>query len=390
LNIRLFSDLAIILLFAKIVEMPIRRLNLNALPAYVLVGFIISSNMLNLVESLEDLNSIASFILILLMLYTGLTTDYSEFKQHFKSILTLCTFNYLFTFTLIYLYMVNTGFNYFESMFIALLLSNTSMEIVAGLLYRFPDHKIRSIIIGASFIDDLFAVISISLVLNMGFNQSTPSEPLILIAKMMILLSIYFTLIELLKHRIPVFYTFISRNYYTFVSTAVLTTFLSAYISRVIGLSEIVGAYLAGLMLSRGREVHDPLLKTRIVYINFISEFVTFLDAVFLPLFFTYVGLFYSLPSVNVYLLFNILVLAMIGKITPSVLTLYVLTRDVKSAFNSGILLACKGSLEVALLKMGLDSGLISGEVYNTILTVSLLTTIIPSMLYALSIKKVS
>jgi len=390
LNIRLFSDIAIILMFAKIVEIPFRRYGLNALPAYILVGFILSSNMLNLVESIEDLKSIASFTLILLMLYTGLTTDYSEFKQNIKMVLALCSLNILFTFTLIYLYMVNTGFNHLESLFTALLLSNTSTEMVAGLLYKFPDQRIRSVIIGASFIDDLFAVISISLIMNIGFNRSTPSELLALITRMVFLIIIYFTLIELLKHRFPSFYTFISRNYYTFISTAVLTAFLSAYLSRVIGSSEIVGAYLAGLMLSRGREVHDPLLKTRIVYVNFVAEFVTFLDAIFLPFFFTYVGLFYSLPSVNVNLLFNILVLAMIGKITPSVLSLYALTKDIKTAIGPGITLACKGSLEVALLKIGLDYGLISGEIYNTILTVSLLTTIIPSLLYALSIKKVS
>jgi len=377
----------VMLASAKLLEIPFRWLNLNPIPAYVLAGFIIGPYVLGIIEFYLELTSIAYLGLILLMLYTGLTTEFREIKSNFKEVVAMGSLGIIVTFIAVYTYLWLLGFPSIISLFIAVALSNTATETVAGVLARSGESKLRSLVIGASFFDDIIAVYLITLLTGFGLRELSIEDLLAFTAKTVAFIAIAFYISSLFSSKYTRIYQYMSKNYFWFASSVVLIALVLALIARMVGLSELLGAYLAGVIISRSREFHDPMLRTRIALTNFISDFAVILDVIFIPIFFVYVGLSYSIREVDVILYASLLTLAMIGKFIGVYPYAYAVFRDRSSAIAAGILMGSRGSLDIALLRLGLEAELIDQTVFSTVLTVALTTTILTPLIYTIVYK---
>jgi len=121
---------------------------------------------------------------------------------------------------------------------------------------------------------------------------------------------------------------------------------------------------------------------------NFISDFAIILDALFIPLFFTIVGFSYSINMVDPYLYTVLLTLAIIGKVVGASIPSYMYLKNKWRPIAIGIAMTSRGSLEIVLIKLGVDNGLIDNVIFNTILSVSLTTSVLAPILYGLVIRK--
>jgi Kef-type K+ transport system membrane component KefB len=139
------------------------------------------------------------------------------------------------------------------------------------------------------------------------------------------------------------------------------------------------------VLISRGREFHDPFLTTRIAITEFISDFSIVLDVLFVPLFFTYIGVAYKPGAVDPLLFLVLLTAATAGKLFGTGPIAYLETRNRRKSLAIGLAMGGRGSLETALLKLGLDTGIISETLFTTALTVAITTTILAPILYTIA-----
>ncbi len=386
----LLTSLVLLLVLAKIFEFPFRKVRFSPIPAHILAGVVLGPYILGIVYPKSDLNAIAYLGLLLLMFYTGLTTDFRELKRYGRIIIVMGGMGVLTTFTLVYLVLLMIGYNTLPSLFIAVTLSNTATETIAAIVAHRGDVRTRSLLIGASFVDDVVAVYVIGLLSGIVSGVGGFYDLGLTALKTAIFLTVVFVLSELLVKKYNIIYKSMSTDYFWFASISILLALSIAFIARISGLSELIGAYLAGIIISRGREFHDPFLRTRIALSEFISDFAVVLDVLFIPLFFTMIGVFYKPSSVMPGLYGLLLTLAVIGKFIGTAPITYLGTRDRKTSIVVGLAMSGRGSLETALLKLGIDYGIINDVLFNTTLTVSLTTTILAPIFYELASRRIS
>ncbi|MET1159597.1 MAG: cation:proton antiporter [Thermoprotei archaeon] len=384
-HISLYIVLALIA--AKLVEVPFRKVGLSPIPGYVIVGLILGSSLLGIIKYPEYLSSIAYLSLVLLMLYTGLTTEFRDVMDFFKEVVLIGFMGVFATFVIVYVALRLLGFSLLISIFVATALSNTATEAVAGVLARTRDSRFKSIIIGASFFDDILAVYLITLLTSLSIGEYSLTGIVVFTLKALAFIVVVFYISNLLARKYTRFYEYVSRDYFWFSSLTIVIAFALAFVARIVGLSELLGAYLAGILISRGREYHDPMLRTRVVLTNFTSAFIVFLDVIFLPLFFVYVGLSYTIVTIDITLYAILLLLALLGKfigVYPYAIKVF---GDKTKAIRAGLIMGARGSLDIALIRIGLDTGVIDTALYSTVLSVALTTAILVPIIYAKAYK---
>lgn len=382
---QLLPSLVALLVLAKLLEAPLRKLHLHSIPAHVLAGVILGPYMLSYVYPSPELLGVSYLGLLLLMFYTGLTTDFRELRRHGLSIVVMGGMGVLATFGLVFTVMQWLGFSILPSLFIAAALSNTATETVAAIVAKKGDPSSRSLLVGASFADDVMAVYIIGLLSSLTRGVIDFYDLGLTALKTGIFLFGAFALSSLLVKRLTIVYRSMSTDYFWFASISVVLALALSLASRLVGLSELIGAYLAGIIISRGREFHDPFLRTRIAITEFIGDFAVVLDVLFIPLFFTYIGVAFEPGAVDIRLFFILLAMATAGKILGTAPIAYYSLRDMRRSLAVGLAMCGRGSLETALLKIGLDSGLINNVLFNTTLTVALATTVLAPLMYVIA-----
>lgn len=151
----------------------------------------------------------------------------------------------------------------------------------------------------------------------------------------------------------------------------------SAFITNVVGIHPIFGAFVMGIILPR-----------RAVYINFIRHIDKINDVLFLPLFFVYSGLRTQIgliSSPNLWLVcLIILLIACAGKIVGGTLSVRWMGDSWKSSLTLGILMNTRGLVELIVLNIGLDLGILSPGLFAMLVLMALITTMMASPLLSL------
>jgi len=385
----LVVDIVLLLMIAKLLELPLRKQHLHPIAGHVIAGLVLGPYVLGWIKPTSELLGIAYLGLLLLMFYTGITTDFRELRRRNVEVIVMGGMGVLATFTLIYIVLSLMGITGLPAVFVAAALSNTATETVAGIVARKGDTKTKSLLVGASFVDDVMAVFIIGILAGLGTTGTIQLWDILLLScKTLLFLFLVFYISHLLVTRFTSFYRFISQDYFWFATASVLLALGLAVLAKFSGLSELIGSYLAGILISRGREYHDPMLRTRIAISEFIGDFTVVLDVIFIPLFFTYIGLSYAPMMVDPIYFFVLLSLAILGKFIGTTPIAYYALRDKRKSIAIGLAMSGRGALETALLKLGLDYGIINSLLFNTAITVSITTTIVAPLLYSLAYKK--
>ena len=152
---------------------------------------------------------------------------------------------------------------------------------------------------------------------------------------------------------------------------------LSAYITNAMGIHPVFGAFLTGIILPR---------RTRFI------EQVQSIDAVnnllFLPIYFVYNGLRTHIGLINSPVLWLIcglvLIAACTSKILGGALSLKMLGESWKESFTLGTLMNTRGLVELIVLNIGLDLGVISSTFFAMLVIMAVVTTMMAPPLLAL------
>lgn len=156
-----------------------------------------------------------------------------------------------------------------------------------------------------------------------------------------------------------------------------IITFAFAALTQWLQLHEVFGAFLFGVCLPRDDQLLDTLVER--------LEHVAIL--VLMPVFFALAGLNTSANAfvgMGLATLAAILLLAIVGKVLGGAAGARICGMGWRDAFAMGALMNTRGLMELIVLKVGLDVGVIGKEIFTLLMLMAVITTLMTSPLLSL------
>ncbi len=156
------------------------------------------------------------------------------------------------------------------------------------------------------------------------------------------------------------------RDRYLLVFLAIVLSFGSGVVSRLCGLSHLLGAFIAGIIVSEtlfGRQIASEILPIKEIFVGFFFVYVgTLLD----------INLFISNLTTILYVTFAILVF----KFVVSFLVLFFMKVSLENNIRSSVLITSIGEYGLLILSVGLADKILSDKMF-VILSSSLLFSMV-------------
>ena len=383
----------------------VRRLKVSPIAGEVIGGLLLSPLVLNLLKEGATLITFSVFAIIVIMFHSGLHTDFSSFREHKWTSLVVGTFGVVVSFGLIFaLSWLVFSLSIETSLFLGAILSNSAIEVTSAMLSRTRFDKLRTIVVGASFIDDILAVFILGVVLS--FVSRTPGVLIPLVGELdgatATIVSLLFTSVKVIAFLLITFYVlskvtqkildrFSRKGFEVLLSIGFLFALGLGIISRWMGLHEVIGVYLAGLIMSRWGVLPDPMLTRGVNWMKFKETFTLMMDSLFSPIFFGVVGILLGSSLYNeggssfFYILIGVLAFtffAFMGKIVGCGIGARIKKIAPSGALLIGTAMGGRGALEFILIKYGLVEGLLSPDEFSIVIIVTLLTILLTPFLF--------
>jgi Kef-type K+ transport system membrane component KefB len=152
---------------------------------------------------------------------------------------------------------------------------------------------------------------------------------------------------------------------------------LSAFIMDAIGIHGIFGGFILGVFMPRGRFVQE--LKDKVEPLTVV---------LLLPMFFTYSGLNTRMDMVNsvplLLIALGILLASVAAKFGACYLAARMFGEDNRTALGIGALMNSRGLMELIIINIGLQKGIIGPALFSMLVLMAIVTTMMASPLFEL------
>lgn len=156
------------------------------------------------------------------------------------------------------------------------------------------------------------------------------------------------------------------------VAIVVLIVLASAWITERLGVHAVFGAFLAGVVMPR----HERLVK------HLTERLRDLMVVLFLPLFFAFTGLRTSVGLIHgeLWLYCGVIIaVAVLGKVGGSAIAAHTSGMTWRESWAIGTLMNTRGLMELVVLNVGLDIGVISPALFAMMVLMALATTFMTS-----------
>lgn len=400
-TIFLFQAVLIILL-CQVVYFPIRKLQQPKVIAEVVTGILLGPSVMGHIpgftsncfplESIPGLTLLANIGIILFLFIIGLEVDILFIKKNLKVALSVGIINMAIPFALgcgIAKGIYNTYRRDSEELppmkfttymvFIAVAMCITAFPVLARILTELNliKDRVGTVVLAAGITNDLTGWILLALVVTLANASNAVNTVYIL------LLTVGWFLFLCYPVRLAM--RFGLRKYTNDLLTGepsqililfiLITVFISAFFTDIIGVHPIFGAFMVGVIVPRDKG-----------YVVKITEKLEDLvHIVLIPIYFALAGL-----NVNIGLLnrgidwaytIGIVLLAMIGKVFGGFIAGKLNKLLWRESLAVGVLMSCKGIVEIVVLTVGLNAGIITQRVYSMFIVMTLITTFLTTPL---------
>jgi Kef-type K+ transport system membrane component KefB len=361
-------QLSILLVAAIVGGLLIKRFGYPVALGELLVGIILGPSIFNLISDQATVSVFAELGAIILLFYIGLETEMADLRKQLLPSLSVGVLGAIVPLVLCYYTAIAFGISNNEALFIGVVFTATSIGITIRLLKDMGklNNPTGLTILGAGIVDDVVAVILLSVVLNI---LSAGGVNALDIGLVIVKAIIFWAIIVLIGSKVLVRTIDKVRLDDEYLILLLLAYgFLAAYISAAIGLSAIVGAFAAGLPLS-----------TRQVKIRMVLEKTKSLYMFFVPIFFISIGTLVNLSVFGEAAFLGLVITAMafIGKIIGSFAAARMTKFSTRESLKIGISMTPRGEMGLIIASLGLTSGLISTGTYSVAVMAVILTTFI-------------
>ena len=360
------QELLIILVAAGIGRIISRALDQPVILGEILMGMFIGN--LGFVHNTETLHNLSEIGVLILLFSAGLYMGVSEFKKVGKSSTVVAVLGVTVPFVLGFLASYLFGYSLLTSLFVGGALVATSVGLKTHILkdLKLLRTDIGKLIIGSAVIDDILAMMLLALLSGLlATGTGIITNLLWVILGVAILFGGALTLGIKLAEVIPGF-VLPKREDLILLGIVIIIAF--GLFSHTLGLEALVGAFLAGLLLSESRFAKSML-----------DNLVQFGEGFFIPIFFVVMGLTFDIHAFASVGMFAAVVvgLAIISKIVGCGLGAKVTGFGWRDSFATGVAMVPRAELALVLVNVGYQKGVIGSEIISVILVVIMITTLI-------------
>lgn len=362
----LILQLAIILIASKIAGDISVRLGQPSVLGKLLIGIVLGPSVLGIVNETETLEQFSQLGVILLMFIAGLETDVDEFKRTGKASAFVGLGGIVVPLVLGYLAGIMLHLSTMESWFLGLLLSATSVSISVQALKEINQLKTRegATILGAAVIDDVVVIVALAFLMSLGGGHVNLGH----VISMKVLFFVGAILVAwkvvpwFMKKFAPLKVT------ESVVSSALIICFVYAYVAEHMGIAAIIGAYIAGVAISTTNYKDEVFTKVE-----------TISYSIFVPVFFTSIGVNAQLTGIteNLGLIVMLSVLAILTKLLGASLGAKTAGFTWGSSLGIGSAMISRGEVALIMATIGLESKLLTQDLFGVIVVVVLVTTVV-------------
>lgn len=162
-----------------------------------------------------------------------------------------------------------------------------------------------------------------------------------------------------------------------FLWAALTLVFVSSLITEYIGIHALFGAFLAGVVMPS-----RPTLRV------FLTERLGSFTSVLLPLFFAFTGLRTQINLLDGWsdwvMCAGVVAVAVAGKLGGSMLTARFTGMGWHDSISLGVLMNTRGLMELVVLNIGYDLGILSPRIFSMMVVMALVTTFMTGPLLSL------
>ncbi len=364
----ILTDILVVLVAAKLAAEVADRLGIPAVVGEIVAGIIIGPSVLGIVGGDEVLRVLGELGVILLLLQVGLEMDLVELGKVGRSSLSVAVVGVVAPLVLGLAAMELVGDEFNTALFVAAALTATSVGITArvfGDLRALATTEAR-IVLGAAVADDVIGLVVLTVVVRLVTEGSVS---LLSVVSIVAVAVGFLVVVGALGLRLagPFFGVVerFSRSTGTMVAVAFAFTLAFARLADAARLAPIVGAFVAGIALSRTPQADR------------IERELAPVGHLFIPVFFLTIGIDVDVTAfAKVTVLRDaaiLLVVAAIGKLISPLGALG--TKGDKLLIGLGML--PRGEVGLIFATIGLQNGVLGDDLYASLLLVVLVTTLI-------------
>jgi Kef-type K+ transport system membrane component KefB len=347
-------------------------------PSFVGVYFPELSAALFPLESLGNLQFLSQIGLILFMFMVGMELDLKVLKNKAHDAVVISHASIIIPFALgmalayfIYRSFAPQGVQFLSfGLFIGIAMSITAFPVLARIVQERELHKTRlgALVITCAAVDDITAWCILAAVIAIVKAGSFQSSIYVILSAVVYV----FIMIKVVKpflKRVGDLYPERENLSKPIVAIFFLTLILSSYATEVIGIHALFGAFMAGVIMPDN-------MKFRNIFVEKVEDISLVL---LLPLFFVFTGLRTQIGLLNDPYLWKItgliILVAVTGKFLGSTLSAKFMGQSWSESLSIGALMNTRGLMELVVLNIGFDLGVLTPEIFAMMVIMALVTT---------------
>jgi len=349
------------------------RINQSAVIGEILVGLIMGPSLLGLVTYTDFVSSLAHLGAVILLFVVGMEFKLKEIYN--PNYAPIALGGVLLPWGAGYWLAKAFGFDFGGAVFVGTALASTSIAITAQVLKEMDmlQSEAAKAVIGAAVMDDILGLLALSLSEQLTHGGIEVSAFLALVGK-----AAGFVVIgTLLGYKVLSSYikridrSDIARRYPEFVFIFAITiAFFYSMTAELLGLSAIVGAFIAGVSLEGIKLEHSRDYKEGSEYLHII----------FAALFFVSLGIIADINALHRDTIIFLLVLTVVATLTKLVgcaLPAKLQGMSSRDSLIIGFGMAPRGEVAMIVALIGLNEKIIGQDLYVSLVMMSLLTTLV-------------
>ncbi len=367
------QDFAVIMIIAAIMLFLTHRFKQSMVIGYLIAGMIIGpfTPPFTLIHEIETVNIFAELGIIMLLFVIGIEFPIAKLKQIGKISVIVGLTESIGTMVITFFVAQRLGFTTFDSMFLGLAMSITSTVVTIKVLEELGKIKERSsiLILGVLIVEDIVAVSVLAILQSIAVAADTEEIAIIPISISIAIAVVFIGSILVLGSKfLPNLIDRIGKtNDYALLLIVILgLAFGLSFIANILGLSVVIGAFLAGVLVAESRSAT-------------VAKVITIpLRDVFSALFFVSIGALVNVSLIPLYIV-PVIVLILTAFVVKFLLVFVVLA---KSKFHTtdilkvGLGLAtAKGEMSLVIAKGGQDVGAITSSILPILSVVTIITS---------------
>jgi Kef-type K+ transport system membrane component KefB len=354
------------------------RINQSAVVGEILIGLLVGPSVLGLITYTDFVSGIAHLGAVILLFVIGLEFEIKEiFKIKYGFIALL---GVIVPWIGGYWLSLVFGYDSASAIFVGTALTATSIAITANVLKELGklDTEVAKAIIGAAVIDDILGLIALSITSDIveGALSISSIGQIVIISIVFVAGGAYVGVHYISRLIEKIDESYIAEKYPEFVFIfAMMFAFFYAMCAEFIGLSAIVGGFIAGV----------SFVKVNLKRSKSVKEGAEYLQMIFAAIFFVSLGILADLHEFSLSSLGFLVVLTIVAVVTkvagcgiPGKLT-GLCTKD---SLILGFGMAPRGEVAMIVALIGLQQGVIGQDIFIVIIMMSLLTTLITPIIY--------